>query len=509
MTDKSHRLLLFAKSAICFLSVLAAPLHAGWELRGSLSTSAGNFITDDDYRALLQRYIPASSERFHLLLQCYGGNFAQAFNSTQTDWGNTLILSATSRDQKAIYGGFDDDAISALRPGLGRTAQYVWVDGLAGKHPTETPIRTGGLSNIDFTLAPTDPVGAFGPASRQVVFYAGKPDTTAGRDIDQRNTLLANFGVTGGATTTTGASGTQFDTRVFTAGGKPHPSDPVVGTNGFRASGSFGGLATSILQAGTHLANSTDPAHSQFIFVAGDHGSYDVANPRYIPIHPLPLTPGGLGVRITTDELGNPDRLPLFSTLGPRELEQLRTDMIQDLDNRPGFSAFVDFSSSGSAVPFTNPSPFSASDWSLIVSTADGTQSFNLVPTLQDVLEFQSVRQTAQALLAGTINDGIGIITPPILSPREQPTAPPLLGDEQGEGVQLFFEMDEAPFLALLGQDLELTLLNNTAQTYQLGNFRAHSGAIAKVPEPDSAAIVLGLGLLTTVPTRRRAIPSA
>src|SRR5437667_5618118 len=76
--------------------------RAGWELRGTVSTSSGASIYDDDLANWIDQSIPVSSNRLLVMTQCFGGNSELAFAGK----ANTAVISATTTDQTSKYGGY-------------------------------------------------------------------------------------------------------------------------------------------------------------------------------------------------------------------------------------------------------------------------------------------------------------------------------------------------------------------------------------------------------------------
>ncbi|HZU86875.1 MAG TPA: hypothetical protein VFF78_05300 [Anaerolineaceae bacterium] len=221
-----------------FKVVLADP-----PAQGQLSTSGGERISETQLRTLLDTYIPESNAQSRLLIltQCYGGNMLDSFSSGLT---KTTVLSATSEGQTARYGGYDDDAARALRPGAGRTSADVHAAGTAGKAPSETPTSQGGAVSLE----PVSPSGAI--QSRHILIYAGKPDSAPGRDVSQRDQIKSNFANQPPPTTTITTVG-----GAGTAGGWDYP-----------------GTAQGMTDALKSIQAKMGP-NEQFIMFATDHGA--------------------------------------------------------------------------------------------------------------------------------------------------------------------------------------------------------------------------------------------
>jgi hypothetical protein len=234
---------------------------------GTLSTTQGASISDETLRDLLDEHIPTNNAHSSLvvLTQCYGGDTANDL----TGRDNTAVLSATSEGETAVYGGYDNDAAAALRPGEGRTSDTVHDAGVAGKHASETPTKSGDAVSLEDTSKTGD------IRSRHVLVYAGQPDSREGRDNDQRDTIESNFAG-------------KANTTVTTVGGD--------GSGGWDHPGSQAGL-TDALEAISEQMNENE----QFILFVTDHGD----------LHP---TSKNVSVPANTDqviELTVPDYLVL------------------------------------------------------------------------------------------------------------------------------------------------------------------------------------------------------
>jgi len=233
------------------VALAALPAAAG-EKQGTLCTSAGASITDSDLKAMIEAYIPSDAKSLLTFTQCFGGDCVDNF----ADMPNVAVTSATSPGETATYGGYDDDAAGALRPG-GGTGQTVHDIGTGGKASGETPMTGGGLSPGGVSLEPVDPL--WGPVrSRHIVVYAGKPDAGAGRDNDQAQRIRDNFAG-------------QPNTTVTTVGGD--------GTGVWDRPGTAAGLAGAIAHAGSLINDSFWPEDEQFILFVTDHGDLHNTQP--------------------------------------------------------------------------------------------------------------------------------------------------------------------------------------------------------------------------------------
>ena len=80
-----------------------------------------------------------------IFTQCYGGDMMDNFSSRP----GTTILSATSAGgERSTYEGYDDDAVAALIPELGRTSDDVHAAGVAGKAGSYKQYRAHSLIHL-------------------------------------------------------------------------------------------------------------------------------------------------------------------------------------------------------------------------------------------------------------------------------------------------------------------------------------------------------------------------
>lgn len=263
--------------------------------KATLCTTYGDDIYDYQLDQYIDSVIPPAAKRLIVLTQCYGGDAADNFTGT-----NTAVISATSPGQKAQYGGYDDDAANACKPGAGKTGQSVHDAGTAGKDTTETPQTGGGLAPGAVSL---EPVTADGPVrSRHVVVYAGKPDAK-GRDNAQRDKIKANFAG-------------QPNTTVTTVGGEG-PAD------GWDKHGWGRGLKDAINEAAAAIEAAPDPSKEQFLLFVTDHGDLHTVEHVTTPV------PGSNSVAVHAAAFVSPD-------------------FVERQFDRPGFSITVDIA------PFTH-----------------------------------------------------------------------------------------------------------------------------------------------------------
>lgn len=261
---------------------------------GSLAAEGLQMITGEDLKGFIDQYVPSECQRLLIFTQCFGGNIA--FSEGFRDMPNTAIASATSPNQKARYGGYDDDVSRAFRPEAGRTALDMHRDGIRGRstvlppedgtpqtkkylfEESEWPVTAGGLGLESFSLAPVSAEGSV--KSRHIIFYAGQPQ-------DQQSYLESQDGYTVNGTEDPKATevgdpavrdrvksnfANQPNTTVRTVGGKPVSEDSTDGMNGWDLAGTYQGLERAIKEAGEAIRNAPDPSAEQFILYVGDHG---------------------------------------------------------------------------------------------------------------------------------------------------------------------------------------------------------------------------------------------
>lgn len=231
---------------LLFLSPLAFAQET--TQNGSLVTNDDKGISGDRLRELLDEYIPTDNAHSTLIVltQCFGGNMVDALANGRD---NTGVTSATSKGEEAEYGGYDDDAAGALKPGAGRTSDDVHEAGTNGKAAGETPTKAGDT----ISLEPVDPVN--GPIkSRHIIVYAGSPDGNATTsDEEQLQTIKDNFA-------------NEPNTDVTSVGGD--------GTGNWDHPGTEEGLKAALKEIQAKMN-----VHEQFIMFITDHGDQDVTDP--------------------------------------------------------------------------------------------------------------------------------------------------------------------------------------------------------------------------------------
>ncbi len=281
------------------LSAVAAQAQGQGQQQATLATSAGDSINENQLDQWIDSFVPPQANRLLTLTQCFGGNMLGRFAGKS----NTTVISATSPGQEAHYGGYDDDAAGATKPAAGTTAQDVHNAGTAGKHASETPSVGGGLPPNQFPMGPVRTTPEI--ESRHVVVYAGIPDSSEGRDNDQRDTVKSNF------------AGDQ-NTTVTTVGGKGV-------ADGYDKPGSAAGLKAAIKEAGDAIRNSPHPEREQFLLFVTDHGDLHNVAPVMTPVPPQQPAP-------------IVQNFPSFIRPDFEDPEALQ---------EPGFSVFIDFFEGG------------------------------------------------------------------------------------------------------------------------------------------------------------------
>jgi hypothetical protein len=248
-------------------------------VHGSIYTKSGADIYDNQLRQMLDFYIATGNAHSTVLIltECYGGDKMDDFVTRP----KTTVLSATSVCQTAVYGGYDNDAAAALKPGAGRTSDDVHDAGVAGKHASETPQKQGPVASLE----PTDPAGDI--KSRHILVFAGSPNSA---DNGYVNTIKNNF---------EGQSATTVT---------------AVGANG-AAPYSYPGTLQGLKDALKAIKPQMNP-NEQFIMFVTDHGNK----------HVVDAAPLNLGDSSQSEPLSFP--------------EPTREDMLNDPNNTPRVSLF-------------------------------------------------------------------------------------------------------------------------------------------------------------------------
>jgi hypothetical protein len=335
---------------------------AGTVTQGTLSVSAGDWITGSQLASWIDELIPGTTDRLVVLTECFGGDAAGAY----TGKSNTAVASATAAGETSQYGGYDSGAAGtggasgALRPGAGRTGQSVHDAGSASKAAGESTSTGGGLPLSGFLLEDTSLFGSV--QSRHVLIYAGKPDSGAGRDVDQRNTIKSNFGVPSGSTQST----TQPNTSVRAVGGD--------GTGGWDKPGSAQGLRQALNDIGNEINAAPPGSKEQFILFVTDHGDrHQIETPA------TPLSVPRLSDRSWT--------MPTFTSSPSFNAQTLAADP----NNVPGFSLFVDYFANGITRPVSAGPLFHQGDWRLDLTPAVAGGQTRILDSFFDVFTELSV----------------------------------------------------------------------------------------------------------------------
>ena len=345
-------------------------------LRYSTAPGEGSLVANDHtvpadtLRGMIDRFIPAESEKLFVFTQCFGGNLI--LSPSFANAPNLCILSAAVANQTGKYGGYHDDAARGLKPEAGRTAKTLHSEGVRGKttavpapgttntfafhfRNSEWPITGGTLAPEAFSLEPITPTSQI--QSRHIVIFMGQPETKnirvqthgtitePGRlgtvqvisDNADRDSIIQQFAG-------------QPNTSIFTVGGD--------GTGGWQKPGTSIELSRAIRAAGDEIAASDNPAREQFILFVGDHGgtgytpgpSQVAANPGSSVTFPNPL-----------DIIPRSDELHKLTTQDPNSIPTLQ------INAEPG--AIPQTQDHGYA-PFA---PFPPDSFTVALSANDGT----------------------------------------------------------------------------------------------------------------------------------------
>src|SRR5215510_9037817 len=122
---------------VCLVMIVVTPDDGAKDLQtlstsGFLVTRSGTQpISSSDLFWQIDQYIPRQTPKLFIFAQCFGGNMA--LSRLFQNMPNTTVLSATSPNQEAHYGGYHDDAARGLKPEVGRTTQTVHEEGSVGK----------------------------------------------------------------------------------------------------------------------------------------------------------------------------------------------------------------------------------------------------------------------------------------------------------------------------------------------------------------------------------------
>ena len=470
-------------SATCTVQVVVQAAPAGQTTnvgRGRLSGASRLGIPARTVGRMIQQFVPASSKKLIVFAQCFAGN--AALDPAIRSLPNTSVLSATAPGVEARYGGYHDDAASALRPGTGRTAADVHLAGSVGRHAlglndqgrefdkatiassSEWPLITGTMSPTMFSLESTSANGNV--QSRHIVFYAGLPSTRTPRlaTIDG-HTVPSHFTGqstsitdTADATTLTMNFANQLNTTIETVGGAPSDADRRLSSDSdYMYAGNLDGLQAAIKAAGQAIASSPDPSKEQFILFVGDHGELATGT--------FPVTPTTLAGRasLRSQSVANAssaevtlDGFETFASDSP-----IVERMLSEPANRPGFSVLVEFPSDPAIVTGALGQ----------VRSVFGDQGLEV--RLQNVDE--GGPNGAQSRL-------LTVFTEQVFDVDEDG----VVGSTEGEAVQLFFEIPEREFLrTMLDSELSITLVNHSSHELLIREVVQVSGLIERVSEFD------------------------
>lgn len=336
-------------------------------------------VPADTLRGMIDRFIPAETEKLLVLTECFGGNII--YSPSFADAPNTCIISATVPNQTGKYGGYHDDAARALKPENGRTALTVHSEGVQGKKtavpgPGETnsfafqfrysewPLTGGSMPPEAFSLEPITPASQV--QSRHIIIFMGEPETKNLRvqthgtitvptpygsvlpisDLADRDAIKQNFAG-------------QPNTTIITAGGAPSAIDPAAGQNGWDKPGTSFGISRSIRAMGEAIASSDNPAREQFILFVGDHGGtgYEAAPSQVVA------------------KAGTSAELPDLLEIVHRS-DELYKFLIQDPNSAPSLRVEIEPSglgqlSTGGFAPF---SEFPAGSFAAVLSDENGNR---------------------------------------------------------------------------------------------------------------------------------------
>jgi hypothetical protein len=449
----------------CFVTIVveAADTNQPAEelvLGGALPTHDGvGGIEPKELRAMLDEFIPQESKKLLVLGQCFAGNFATSEHFANAP--NISVASATSRDQLAYYGGYHDDAARDLKPGPGRTALDMHRSGHIGKQTlspsslgipqtkkflrekSEWPLATGGLSLSGFSLESVTSNGTV--RSRHVVVYMGQPEikevvasTHNGITIPNYDGDFQNIDDNADRDAIKQNFANEINTTVRTVGGKPLPSDPAKGQNGWDLPGDEENLKKAIKEAGDAIRAAPDPAAEQFILFVGDHGQ------QYIGFEIVISTLPGFDSSTATEAWSFANPAGSYLQFEAENIVHFDVEIIP----APGGSA----------------------------SGPPANGSFGAIGSGDFEIELRPETGSSLILSNFTMHefdlDGDGVI-----------------GSLPGEATELFFTIAEHEFLNRFeGVSTDIIVHNHTAEAYQIQDLKWHSGAISKpftiIPQP-------------------------
>lgn len=271
---------------------------------GTLSSKKGTAsVYDWELQALIGKYFDnndgatdgvVSDNILLYFTECYGGdkleNFNGATNNTAHDsvgFTNTSSYSANSAGKKSKYGGYHDDAATALAPGT--TSGAVHAAGVAGKDASETPQAQGPSKNVG------------GASSTHVLIWSGQSNNMDEGDITD---IIDSF--QGQPNTTVHALANQGN------GGGYLPYNGVTIKDATKAN----------LEAELAAIDALMGAGEQFIMFVTDHGNIETAN---IPDPPQQVIPGNgqmnyqlfTPTEVLTGWLTDPQNIPTLTLALP------------------------------------------------------------------------------------------------------------------------------------------------------------------------------------------------
>lgn len=440
-----------SRSAHCCVAICAVAIGLDGASRalgqafaevGTIASSEEGSEGINSYRLeeLIDLVMPANAQRLMVFTQCYAGNMAGVFSTK----GNTSVITATDRDKKAGYGGYDKATADNLKPEVGRTAKTVHDAGVTNKLAEETPKTYGGVAPQNFSLAPVVDNAQSPIRSRHILIYAGKPDgndTTT--DVTLRDKVKQNFK-------------DEPKTQVISVGGK--------GGGGWDQPGTYRGLINALKAIRDAVKASPDPSKEQFIMYVGDHGGKSLIQ----TIGALPV-PGNSTTVAMADGFDSSNGFTSSA-------------ITSDANAKPGFTFLVDYTQNGlTPVPGDTAQPiFHPGDWQLEV----GPHGFT--PGTGTLLTDFTSQMVDLSLIDGA----------------------DLIGDQPGEGEQIFFPMDKYAFGSFFDMSYDMRFTNMTGQSYTLTEWGESSGPLAKlVPEPGTLVLAGVASTLLLARRRRRLHP--
>ncbi|MBC8106865.1 MAG: hypothetical protein H7Z14_09775 [Anaerolineae bacterium] len=429
-------------------AVIATQARLATAGNGDLPTSRDNYsIPAADVLDNLAD-LPAGCKRLIIATQCFGGTFVRLARGK----ADTAAASGSDDKTKTTTGGYDKGATDQTKPESGNNGKKVHDSGDASKTGRENPQSTDGTAGNtplqDVSLEPTSDSGAV--YSRHILIYAGRPEPTDKADRDKIKNAFQG----------------QARTTVLSVGGGRRPGSPSQGTDGWDRPADGVDLIKAMEELKAQIMSSAHPEREQFIFYVMDHG-VEVRNTPATPNSP-PTSPGQRGVIPGVQMFRSTPTAPD----GEYDIEKI--NLIEDTENVPGFNLFIPFTDATYAYdPFGGSSFFQPGDWSLQV----GSHSF------------ASFSEGYRDL--GGAGDYV-------------------VGDSADEGISLFFPVPESLFLnEFFDTTLDVSFDNLVPVTggprfreWLVGSVTQTSGAMAQLPEPTSAMLLL-IGACRLIRRRR------